>query len=252
MISQTTFRAGLLDPSQPVPEGLSDGENRPAGRRYGVYRNNVTVSLREALADGFPSIVGLIGRDNFEHVARAYLRQSPPTSPLMMHYGATFPDFLADLEQLAHLPYLADVARIDVAMRQSYHAADSVGIEPTALQDMDETTLLNSRFTFAPSMILIRSPWPIGSIWRYTLRGGDKPTGIAEDVLILRAEFDPEPHVLGTEGADVLIALQGGHTFREALEPTGDTFDLSTLLGLLLSNNAITHVSNAPIPNQKD
>ena len=244
MTNQTAFNAGLLNPSTPVPDGLTDAHARPAGRRYGVYRNNVTVSLREALAEGFPSLVGLIGRENFDHVARAYLRQSPPTSPLMMHYGAGFPEFVASLDQLAHLPYLADVARIDVAMRQSYHAADSTGIAPTALQAMDEDTLLAARFSFAPSMILIRSPWPIGSIWHYTLRGGHKPTGHAEDVLILRAEYDPEPFVLGPGAGDVLLALRSGTPFGPAIEQGGDAFDLAALLNILLSNHAITDLKN--------
>lgn len=244
MTDQTAFHAGLLNPSTPVPEGLTDARARPAGRRYGVYRNNVTVSLREALAEGFPSLVGLIGRENFDHVARAYLRQSPPTSPLMMHYGAELPEFVAALEQLKHLPYLADVARIDVAMRQSYHAADSISIDPTALQALDEDTLLATRFSFAPSMIMIRSRWPIGSVWHYTLRGGDKPKGQAEDVLILRAEFDPEPIVLGPGAGDVVFALQSGTPFGRALEQGGDAFDLAALLHILLPHNAITSLKS--------
>ena len=244
MTNQTAFHAGLLNPSTPVPDGLTDAQARPAGRRYGVYRNNVTVSLREALAEGFPSLVGLIGRENFDHVARAYLRQSPPTSPLMMHYGAGFPEFVSSLDQLAHLPYLADVARIDVAMRQSYHSADRTGIAPTALQAPDEDTLLAARFSFAPSMILIRSPWPIGSIWHYTLRGGHKPTGHAEDVLILRAEYDPEPFVLGPGAGDVLLALRSGTPFGPAIEQGGDAFDLAALLNILLSNHAITDLKS--------
>lgn len=244
MTNQTAFHAGLLNPSTPVPDGLTDAQARPAGRRYGVYRNNVTVSLREALAEGFPSLVGLIGRENFDHVARAYLRQSPPTSPLMMHYGAGFPEFVSSLDQLAHLPYLADVARIDVAMRQSYHSADRTGIAPTALQALDEDTLLAARFSFAPSMILIRSPWPIGSIWHYTLRGGHKPTGHAEDVLILRAEYDPEPFVLGPGAGDVLLALRSGTPFGPAIEQGGDAFDLAALLNILLSNHAITDLKS--------
>ena len=240
MTSQTVFHAGLLNPEAPVPEGLIDGQNRPAGRRYGVYRNNVTVSLREALAEGFPAIVSLIGPENFDHVARAYLRQSPPTSPLMMQYGAGLPDFIAGLEQLNHLPYLADVARIDVAMRQSYHAADSIGIDPAALQALDEDTLLNTRFSFAPSMILLRSQWPAGAIWHFALRGGDKPQGAAQDVLILRAEYDPEPFVLGIGAADVLTALQTGTPFGASLEAAPEGFDLGPFLSLLLSQNAIT------------
>lgn len=244
MTDQTAFHSGLLNPAAPVPDGLTDAQARPAGRRYGVYRNNVTVSLREALAEGFPSLVGLIGRENFDHVARAYLRQSPPTSPLMMHYGAGLPEFVASLDQLKHLPYLADVARIDVAMRQSYHAADSTGIDATALQTLDEEALLSTRFDFAPSMILIRSSYPIGSIWHYTLRGGDKPAGQAEDVLILRAEYDPEPFVLGPGAGNVVQALQNGASFGAAIDQGGDAFDLAAILNLLLSQQAITYLKN--------
>lgn len=240
MTDQTAFHAGLLNPAHPIPEGLTDGHDQPAGRRYGVYRNNVTVSLRDALAEAFPSLVGLIGRENFDHVARAYLRQSPPTSPLMMQYGAGLPDFVASLEQLKHLPYLADVARIDVAMRQSYHAADSTGIDPASLQSLDEDRLLATRFAFAPSMILLRSPWPTGAIWRYTLRGGEKPTGSAQDVLVLRAEYDPEPFILGPGAGDVLDAFQNSATFGDAIAQGGGDFDLASLLHLLLSQNAIT------------
>ena len=240
MTGQTAFHSGLLNPAAPVPDGVIDAHARPAGRRYGVYRNNVTVSLRGALAEGFPSLVSLIGRENFDHVARAYLRQSPPTSPLMMHYGSGLPDFVATLEQLQHLPYLADVARIDVAMRQSYHAADSTGIDPAALQALDEQALLTTRFRFAPSMILLRSRWPIGSIWHYTLRGGPKPRGAAEDVLVLRAEYDPEPVLLGPGAADVITALQDGTPFGAAIEAADDAFDLAALLNVLLQHNAIT------------
>ncbi|MCR9111274.1 DNA-binding domain-containing protein [uncultured Marivita sp.] len=244
MTDQTSFHSGLLNPTVPVPDGLIDAQDRPAGRRYGVYRNNVTVSLREALAEGFPSLVSLIGRENFDHVARAYLRNAPPTSPLMMHYGETLPDFISTLDQLEHLPYLSDVARIDVAMRQSYHAADSTGLDASELQALDEDALLTTRFAFAPSMILLRSQWPIGTIWHYTLRGGERPTGHAEDVLILRAEYDPEPFVLGPGAGNVMQALQSGIPFGTALETGGDAFDLAALLNLLLSQQAITDLNH--------
>ena len=247
MTGQSTFHAGLLAPDAPVPDGLTDGQGRPAGRRYGVYRNNVTVSLRDALAEGFPSIVRLIGRENFDHVARAYLRQSPPATPLMMQYGAALPDFIAGLEQLAHLPYLPDVARIDVAMRQSYHAADSTGIDPVALQKLGEDELLATRLVFAPSLVLLRAKWPAGSIWRYTMRGGDKPKSAAEDVLILRAEFDPEPFILGPGAADVLNALRDGTPFGQALDDADDGFDLAPLLDLLLTHAAITSLNTPHI-----
>ena len=83
-ISQNTFSAALLNADQPVPEGLSDPTGAPAGARFSVYRNNVVVSLSEALATGFPLVRKLVGQETFQRIAGLYVRKNPPTSPLMM------------------------------------------------------------------------------------------------------------------------------------------------------------------------
>ncbi|MCP4818153.1 MAG: DUF2063 domain-containing protein, partial [Shimia sp.] len=115
IVSQTEFRGALLDGTRERPIGLTDEKGRAAGRRFDVYRNNVAVSLTEALAAGFPTIAKLLGEENFNAIAGLFLRQSPPASPLMMHYGAGFPEFLQTFEPLQHLGYLADVAHLELA-----------------------------------------------------------------------------------------------------------------------------------------
>ena len=248
MINQASFQRGLVDPSVVVPSGLTDGRGRHAGRRYDVYRNGVIVSLREALSECFPSIVKLLAKENFDNLAREFVRAQLPDTPILAQYGRGFPEFISKHPKLSHLPYLRDVAEIDAAMLKSYHSADSAGIEPQALQSLDEASLMGARFRFAPSMLLVSSQWPAGSIWHFAQRGGDKPTGGAEDVIVLRAEFDPEPFVLGTGAADVIAALQRGKPFGEAIAAGGEGFDLAALLNLLLPNNAITDV----IPSSSD
>ena len=59
-VDQDAFRAALLDPSLVAPEGLTDGQGRPAGRRFDVYRNNVSVALADALETAFPAPVSVI------------------------------------------------------------------------------------------------------------------------------------------------------------------------------------------------
>ncbi|TNF60007.1 MAG: DUF2063 domain-containing protein [Rhodobacteraceae bacterium] len=242
-VTQDDFRAALLDAAAPVPAGLTDGAGAPAGRRYNVYRNNVAVSLREALHEGFPTIAKLLGAQNMDGLAGIFLRRHPPSSPLMMLYGEAFPDFLAGMPQLAHLGYLADVARLDLAMRQSYHAADADPIDPADLAALPPERLVETRLTLAPALRLIRSAWPIHAIWRFnTEEGAPRPEPGAQDVVILRPGFDPEPHLLPPGGADVIAALHQGHSLGAALDAaTGRVpdFDLTPTLALLLQGGAI-------------
>ncbi len=238
---ETAFRAGLLDGTQPVPEGLTDGAGRPAGRRYAVYRNNIAVALREALETGFPACVKLIGAENFANIAGVYLRQAPPVSPLMMHYGAGFPEFLEGFPPLAKTGYLGDVARLELAMRRSYHAADATPLDPAALQGLSEAALLGAELTLAPAAQLVPSPWPLLQIYRYTLiPGSPKPEARAEDVLVTRPDFDPAPHALPPGGGAFLRAVIRGAPFGAAMEAAGDGFDLPATLSLLLAQGALT------------
>lgn len=243
-VTQDEFRAALLDATRPVPAGLGDGRGRPAGRRYAVYRNNVAVSLREALESAFPAVAKLIGPDAFARAAGLYLRQAPPDSPLMMHYGAGFPDFLAGLKPLAHIGYLADVARLEMALRQSYHASDAEALDPARLQGLDDDTLSGARLTLAPAIRVLRSPWPVLSVYRYTMQpGSPKPQARPEDVLVSRPGFDPEPHPLPPGAAPFVAALRAGTPFGAALEAASAGFDLSATLSLLLSNGALSDLT---------
>lgn len=242
-VAQQEFIAAALDPARPVPSGLSDGVARPAGRRFGVYRNNIAVSLSEALHVAFPVIAKLLGKTNMDGLAGLFLRAHPPATPLLMHYGEAFPRFLAGLPQLAHLGYLADVARLDLALRQSYHAADAAPVPQPALT-ADPDTLARARIAFAPAMRVVRSAWPIFDIWRFNSQdGAPKPRHEAQDVLILRPEFDPSPHLLPAGGADWIAALARGQSAAQALGSVQaglPDFDPGATLTLLLRGGAIT------------
>ncbi|MFV1602465.1 MULTISPECIES: putative DNA-binding domain-containing protein [unclassified Phaeobacter] len=242
-VSQTEFAHAMMDAGQPVPEGLLDATGQPAGRRFSVYRNNIAVSLTEAMHSAFPLIGKLLGKQNLDGLAGIYLRAHPPSSPLMMHYGAEFPAFLAGMEQLKHLGYLPDAARLDLALRRAYHAADATAVDPARLAALAPDQLMATRLTLAPAVTLLRSPWPIYDIWRFNAeQNAPKPRHIAQDVLITRPEFDPIVQELPAGGADWITALIAGATLDEALtavQADQPDFDLSHPLALLLQGGAI-------------
>ena len=245
-VDQTTFREALLNPEAARPDGLSDGKGRPAGRRFDVYRNNVTVSLTEALEVGFPIIRKLVGQDNFKVLAAAYLRHHPPRSPLMMRFGADMPLFLAEFEPTKQTGYLPDVARLELAIRESYHAADADPISRSELEALPPEALIGSRVRLASSLRLVRSPWPIFSIWRFNVEEGAKsPEMAAEDVLVARPDLDPVPELLPSGGAEFINALLTGATFGDAMDEASEAsrdFDLPAVLTLLVEMKTMIEI----------
>lgn len=242
MISQAELRQALLDPGLPVPAGLGDGHDGPAGRRFSVYRNNVVVSLKDAMATAFPLVRKLIGAENFAAVSDRFVRAHPPSSPMMMHYGAEFPDFIKVFEPLQKWGYLSDCARLDLAVRQSYHAADSTPVAPDVFADESALPTLNLRL--APSSIVLRSDWPLFDLWQFNMvPDSPAPQATAQDVLVARLSFDPVAHLLPQGGAAWLDLLRSGVCFTAATEETFKTFpdfDLAQTLTLALQTNTLT------------
>jgi len=243
IVSQQDFYDGLLNGSSAIPNGLVDNIGQPAGDRYNVYRNNIAASLIEALKEGFPVVQTLLGIENMNGLANLYFRKHPPTSRLMVHFGHDFPDFLSQMPELSHLGYLPDVARMELEMRRSYHARDSRPMDTQELETLTPEQLFSSAIELAPSLSLIRSSWPLYSIWRFnTEDNAPKPEAIAEDVLILRKEYDPEPLFVSPEGADFITALREGKTIGQSYETAllrSSTFDLTSTFGMLLAGDAI-------------
>ena len=243
-IAQPDFAAALRDPDLPAPAGLTDPAGRPAGKRFDVYRNNVAHSLTDALETAFPVVLRLVGRDFFRAMAGIYLRRHPPRSPRLMFYGREMPAFLDSFPPVAHLGYLPDIARLELALRGSYHAADAAPVGPEALQALPPDRLLHTRLCLAPALRLVRSAWPIHGVWRAnTDPAAPKPGRTAEDVLITRPEFDPVLTLLPPGGAAFVAALRDGATLaaaHEGAEAEAPGFNPTDTLAALISGGAIT------------
>lgn len=242
-MSQSQFAQALLDPEADVPSGLVDPQGRPAGGRFDVYRNNVAGSLTRALEAGFPTVRALVGEEFFGAMALVHLRAHPPQSRMLMLYGADFPAFLQGFPPVAHLGYLPDVARLELALRDSYHAADSAALAEAEFQHMLGGDIAALRLKLAPTVRMMRSNWPVVSIWAAHHEAGPKPSPGAEDALILRPEFDPHPHRMPPGGADFVEGLLSGRSLGESLDAAGPGLDLAAILGLLIAGRAIIGVS---------
>jgi hypothetical protein len=216
------FGAALLDAELPPPDGLRVPEGDALARRFAVYRNNVLVSLVDALAARFPVTERLVGTDFFRAMAQAFAAAAPPRSPLLTAYGDGFADFIAAFPPAAALPYLADVARLEAARTRAYHAADVAPLPEAAVRALaarDGEELLATRLTLHPSAEVLHSPFAVATIWA-AHQGADVPCGLdsegPEDVLVARPEAEVEVTRLPPGGALFVGALADGANLADA------------------------------------
>jgi hypothetical protein len=241
MAGQTQFAEAIMDAGRPAPDGLGDAHGGPAGKRFDVYRNNVAVSLTQALETGFPILRKLVGDDFFKAMAGVFLRAHPPEHPRLQLYGQRLPGFLASFEPVAHLPYLPDIAKLELGLRQSYHAAD---VTPLSMEGLDPNEVLALKPRVAPATLVVQSRYPIYAIWRANSDpDAPKPTGGGQDVIITRPGFDPVPHLLPIGGVAFARLLKGRMSVAEAMAATQAAepkANISALLSLFVSTGALT------------
>lgn len=244
-ITSGSFAAALQNRDLPPPDGLTRPSAGPATRRFAVYRNNVTVSLVDALAAIYPTLQNLVGEGFFRGMAHAYVGDNLPTSPLMFTYGAGFPAFIEDFAPAAQLPFLADVARVERAWLDAFHAADREPLAPQALSTIAPDALPETRFKPHPATRLLALTHAAGSIVMRDRAGlpldGLNPEQV-ESVLITRPAFDVFIAVLPAGGRAFVSALIAGKTFGEACDSAdaiAPDVDIATLLTLTIATGAL-------------
>jgi len=217
-MDQRAFAAALLDPSLPVPAGVTCARGEVDASRFSVYRNNVVVGLSRALGQRFPVVRRLVGDAFFDGMARAFLRASPPRSPLIFAYGDAFPDFIAGFAPAAGLPYLADTARLEAIWTRAYHAADAPPLPADRLLAIAPEQLIQVRLRPHPAAAVLRSDFAIGAIWQ--AHQADEVAALSvmtqESALVTRPAFDVRVHVIPAADAHFAAALFAGGTLGEA------------------------------------
>ncbi|HEV7371102.1 DNA-binding domain-containing protein [Arenibaculum sp.] len=218
--AKAAFAAALLDPALPVPAGVVSPRGTPDAARFAVHRNNVFVALVAALEARFPVTARLVGDAFFRAMARLHADARKPSSPLMFEYGGGFPDFIAGFPPARGLPYLADVARLEVAWSRAYHAAEAEPLALEALSVGPPEALLLDRLAAHPAAALVTSAHPIGSIW--SAHQGPTVAPVAdwrpEAVLVTRPAATVQLHILPPGDAPFAAALLAGATIGAAAE----------------------------------
>jgi len=177
---QRAFAAAMATgESGSIAAFLEDGPIAPADRLR-IHRNTMLGALTNALRLTYPAVEALVGPAFFEQAARQFVRQAMPSAALLTDYGTGFPGFLDGYAPAGTLPYLGDVARLELAVEQAARGPDEHEAPPPATIALAGVTL-----ALVPSLILLAVEFPADAIWRAVLEGDDDALG--------RVELRPAP-----------------------------------------------------------
>ena len=207
----------------------------PGARRLQVYRNNTVLGLTDALAAVYPVTRRLVGAEFFQYAAAQYITRHPSRSGDLHEFGEHFPLFLQSFAPAAELAYLPDVARLEWAYHQVFHAASHPPLDVAALARVPAERQGKLHFQIHPAARLLESAFPILRIWQVNQDNypGDPTVDLAEGgvkLLIVRREnLDIEFQVLEDGEFSLLRALTTDGDFAMACEQAmaaQPTFDL--------------------------
>lgn len=197
-------------------------------QRLNIYRNNVNISLREALSAVYPVVNLLVGDEFFKSMAYKYIKLHPSLSGNLHDFGKHFSEFIKDFSPARELVYLPDIAKLEWAYHSIFHAANSPTFDIEKLQQVSTTDYGELFFKLSPACTLIDSQYPILRIWKTNKVLIDDPDSqppepISLDeggdlILVLRKDLDIEFHQLSACEFSFLKALQQGENFFSACD----------------------------------
>ena len=188
-----------------------DAELSPRER---LYRNNVFIGLTGALADVYPVLKRLVGDAFFAQLARHHIRSHPSRSGNLHDFGRELAAFLGGIAELRPYPYLPDVAALEWARHEAFHAGEA---PPVAVHQLG----LESRIPLQPSARLLASRFPILAIWEANQVADPQPVDLdagADRLAVFRQALQLRTLRCTAGEFALLVSFRAGMTLGEACE----------------------------------
>lgn len=209
-----------------------------AERGLAAYRANAGALAERALAATAPTVAAMLGEENFARLARELWLANPPRRGDVAEWGAALPAWIAAQTDLAEWPWLADAARLDLALQAAERAADAT-LDTGSLALLAQADPAQLRLGLMPGLAVLVSRWPIASIHAAHHDPGPDPfapvraalaAGQGEAVCVARAGWRAVVHRLSNHEAAFMRALRAGLSLGDALQGAGEGFDLAAWL----------------------
>jgi len=219
---QGDFQQYLLRGDPRIEKHVVGTERVPVATRLQIYGGGYGARLIEALETNFPVLAQLLGEGDFADLAAAYIRSHDSTFASIRYYGGALAEFLARDREYAQIPVLAELARWEWVMTETFDAADAPTLEASALAGVAPEEWAELRFEWHPSLRRLSLEWNVPQIWNALTRQAQRPeprlAAEAEQWLLWRKDLEIFFRSLAPSEAAALDAARTGSSFGELCE----------------------------------
>ncbi|MCX9156851.1 DNA-binding domain-containing protein [Niveibacterium sp. 24ML] len=204
------------------PAALITGGAGDTAQRFAIYAHAYRARLISALRDNYPVLWAVLGDEAFDTLASGYLATYPSRQASIRWFGAQLHEYVsAKPEHLPH-PAIADLIRMEWALRAAFDAANELPLMPAALATLAPEDWPALRLRAHASVSLLQMGWAVEPLWHAIEQDPEGDTAAPEAsphaLLIWRNGLETRFRTLDSPSAAFLTALIAGEPFAAACE----------------------------------
>lgn len=230
--TQQRFQSFMLEADPAISSQVVGTAKVGAQRRLSIYFDGYRARLTEALASNYPALSELLGAEDFEALSGRYIDKHASTFASIRHYGAQLAQFLASEPDFARVPVLADLARWEWALTETFDAADADPVGAQSFASIAPDAWAQLRFECHPSVRQMTLEWNAPQIWK-ALTDGETPPEVAYSAvpvpwLLWRQDLGTYFRSLPADEAEMLEGARAGRSFGDLCSRLSATWGEAT------------------------
>jgi Putative DNA-binding domain len=147
-----------------IPKGAPVGSHAN-DRGLHAYRAHALAQAEGALMAVYPVVTQIMGATDAALLARALWHHYPPNAGDLAAWGGDLPVLIESDTQLAEVPYLADLARLEWLLHTAAALPDRRA-DLSTLAHLADADAEQWCARWAPGLAVLCSSWPVVSIWQ--------------------------------------------------------------------------------------
>jgi len=199
------------------------------GERLKVYSGGYVARVHEGLKEVYETMHHLLDEESFIELTERYAEHYPSHTYNLSLVGEHLPALLHQAP-IKNRPYLEDLARLEWALAEAFHAFDDPPFHQSQLAKIPLEDWENARLIFQSSAHLLACEWSVLDLWknRHKLETEPKVIKKKEYLLIGRRGIQVRCEILDPKQYQLLENLFAGKTLGEACEALADASESET------------------------